>query len=964
MPEVRVYLLGYPRVECDGVPVAVPRRKALALLAYLGVTQAHHSRDVLASLLWPEEEPARAYAFLRNALWVLHKTPLDPCILATRHMIGLRQDAALWVDVAEFRRLAKTCEPHKHPERDLCVDGAAALEAAVDLARDAFLSGFVAEDSRSFEEWQFGEADVVAQELALTLERLCDHYERVEERTAALRHAQRLLVLRPLDESATRRAMHLQARAGDRAGALRTYDECVRRLDEELSLVPSEETRALAEDLRTRAVPRQASDAAPSRAGGLPGFRLPLVGRDEDVAGVLALLSSDDGRLVTLTGAGGGGKTRVAVEVAVRATRFADGAVFVPLVDVESPALVPDAVLGALGEVAGTRTAAAVQDREVYLDELARHIADRDLLIVLDNVEQLAHDSRWLSRLLESTHRPRFLATSRQELGVPGEMVFPIEGLRYPPSDALQAPTEFAAVQLFVQAARRADGRFVPAPADASAIAAITRLLGGNPLGIELAASWVRTLTCAAIEKEIVQSVDFLRTDRQHVERRHRSLRAAFEGSWSLLDREGRAAFRCLSVFRGGFTPESASRVAGVALPQLASLVAKSLLERAEGGRYEMLEVVRQYASERLRAVPEDAQLLHDRHSEHFLALIASQESRLKGAEQTDAIALLTKDEANLAAAWRYAASRGAAAGLERSAMGLFLFCDMTSRFAVGRELFRAAATSEGLAGAAPVGLCVYLRGIEAWFTDFCDARASKHMFGEALARAADLPLNRDLAFVRVLASFSSLRFGASLRSQMQEAVAFFDEHGHAWEAAAARDSMTNAVRASPEALDYVRQSLEIREEIGDRWGIALGRFSEAMILQELGDLDGAAEAFTASANLRRQLGLDSAGLAFCYIRLGRLKAQLRRPAQARRDLEEAERIAAQIGYSFAAAQAFEGLAALEAAAHRDATARQYARNAAQAYLAAGYADRAAVVSRMLAEAPSTDPGAKRPRRG
>jgi tetratricopeptide (TPR) repeat protein len=361
-----------------------------------------------------------------------------------------------------------------------------------------------------------------------------------------------------------------------------------------------------------------------------------------------------------------------------------------------------------------------------------------------------------------------------------------------------------------------------------------------------------------------------------------------------------------------------------------------------------MLEVVREYATERLVAVPEEGQRLRTRHTEHFLALLVSQESRLKGPEQPEAIAQLAPDERNLAAAWQDAAANRRLRDLARAAMGLFLFCDMTSRFALGRELFRAAADAPSDGAADDRSARAYLRGLEAWFTDFCDARASKRMFGEVLGRAAELPLNRDLAFVRVLATFSSLRFGASLRSQMQEAIAFFDERGHAWESAAARDSMTNAVMASPEALEYIRESLEIREEIGDRWGIALGRYSEGAILHELGDLEGAIASFAASADLRRSLGLDAAGLAFCYIRLGRAKAQLRRPAQARRDFQEAERIATQIGYSLASAQAYEGLAGLEAAAHRIPPARQYAKSAAAAYLAAGYADRAAVVSRML----------------
>ncbi len=958
MAEVRVYLFGYPRVECGREAVVIPRRKAMALLAYLGATQSHHSRDSLASLLWPEEEPAKGYAFLRNALWVLHQTPLDPWILATRHMVGLRADGGLWVDVAEFRRLLRACQRHDHPASALCDEGVAALEAATELARDDFLSGFIAEDTRTFEEWQYSEADALGQEAAAALERLSAHLQASGNPAGALHHAQRLLARRPLDEAAHRRVMTLQAETGDRAAALRTYDECVRALDRELSLPPSDETRALADRLKIRAPAAAKPRTAPPRAT-LPTFRFPLLGREDAVVDILRLLSDESCRLVTLTGAGGSGKTRLAVEIAGRAERFEEGAVFVPLVDVETPDLVPAAILHALGEVVDTRTVAATDSSEPRsFRDVAHHLTDRQLLVVLDNAEHLARDPRWLATLLRSTRDPSFLVTSRQELAVPGELVYPLEGLQFPRARTTDSPTQFPAVQLFVQAARRADSRFAPSPDDVRAVAVITRYLGGSPLAIELAASWVRTLSCSAIEAEILRSVDFLKTDRKLVARRHRSLRAAFEGSWSLLDRDARAAFRALSVFRGGFTPAGALRVAGVSLPALSGLVAKSLLERVPPDRYDMLEVVRQYASERLLAVGDEAGRLLDRHAEHFLALLVSQETRLKGPEQVKAIALLEPEEANLAAAWRHAAGAGRTEDLARAAMGLFLFCDMTSRFASGRELFRLAATAETRRGREAVRRRAYLRGLEAWFCGFVDPYAARDLFREATGGIAKLPLDRDLAFIRVLAAFSTHRVGTPLDAEVTPALEYFEAHGCRWEAGAAYEALVNTRGDVAGSLDVARRSIAIRQDIGDHWGVALGRYTEALILQEMGHLDEAAKEFTASAELRKEIGLDLAGRATCYAQLGRINSQLGRTAEARRDLEQAYDIAKQVGYALVAAVTLDYRASLEAAARRPGVARRYAEEAAETYAAAGFPDRAAAVRKRHAKSPAAGDGA------
>lgn len=964
MPRVCVYLFGYPRVEVDGTPVVVPRRKAMALLAYLSVSQSHQSRDVVASLLWPEEETSRGYAFLRNALWVLHQTPLDPWVLSTRHTVGIQPSDELWVDVAEFRRLVRCCEGDWGPDLELPRENLAALQSAADLARDAFLSGFVVEDSRTFEDWQSAEANALAQELAHVFEQLSDHHERVGDTAAALRSAQRLRSARPLDESAYRRVMRLQAQTGDRAAALSTFDECTRMLERELGLAPSDATQAVADGIRSLGAP--AARPAPRRTDRAPRlvrprYALPTVGREDDVARVLALFSEKACRLVTVTGAGGAGKTRFAVEVAERATMFPEGSAFVSLVDVESPALVPAAILTALGEVGRDRMATRhAAGADPALRDVAQHLTDREMLVVLDNAEHLARDVRWLDSLVRVTRDPRFLVTSRQAMGTADETVYALAGLALTsapemPSAAVQSP----AVQLFLQAARRADSRFAPSADDVEAISALVRHLGGNPLAIELAASWVRTLSPTAIAREISKSVDFLKTDGQHIAPRHRSLRAAFEGSWGLLDRSGRSAFRALSVFRGGFTAESALRIADVALPTLATLVSKSLLGRPSADRYEMLEVVRQYARERLLALPDEARDRLDRHAEHFLALLAGEETRLKGTEQAQAIERLARDEANLAAAWRHAAARSMTPALTRAAMGLFLFCDMSSRFAEGRELFRLAAESESGETEDAARRRAYLGGFEAWFTGFVDPPTAIALFQRALAEAADLPLDRDLGFIRVLAAYSRWRLGIDFQPGIRDAMAFFDTYDHAWENAAAHEASIGPDDGLDRALALVRESIAIRERIGDRWGVALARHTEATLLEKAGDADGAICGLTASATLRRELGLDSAGLAFCHTGLGRLKALLGLKKEARRDLEEAERLATRIGYPFAAAVALEELVGLDVAEGKTALATRHARAAAAAYRAAGDPHLAAEIERR-----AQTPAARPPRRG
>ncbi|MEE9618268.1 MAG: BTAD domain-containing putative transcriptional regulator, partial [Anaerolineae bacterium] len=221
MPRLMLYLLGPPRLERDGELIQVSRRKAVALIAYLAVTGGHHSRDTLATLLWPEYDQSRARADLRRTLSVLNRTLGEGWLTADRETAGLNPDADLWLDVDQFRQRLSACETHGHPVTEICPDCVPLLEEAAALYHDDFLAGFTLRDSLAFDEWQFFQTEGLRDELANALERLARWHSDRGEYEPASAYARRWLGLDPLHEPAHRHLMALYARAGRRTAALR-----------------------------------------------------------------------------------------------------------------------------------------------------------------------------------------------------------------------------------------------------------------------------------------------------------------------------------------------------------------------------------------------------------------------------------------------------------------------------------------------------------------------------------------------------------------------------------------------------------------------------------------------------------------------------------------------------------------------------------------------------------------------
>lgn len=325
-PRLAFYLLGSPRLELDGAPIDVDTRKAIALAVYLGLAERAHTRDHLAAFFWPEADEAKAHAALRRTLSTLNKALAGIGLQIERETVALEHGADVWLDVAEFQHRLKQCQTHGHPAHEVCGACLTPLTQAAALYRDDFLSGFTLRDSPGFDDWQFFQSESLRRELAGVLEKLARCASEAGEPEAAIAHTRRWLALDPMHEPAHRQLMLGYARAGQRAAALRQYQECVRILAEELGVPPLEETAQLYEAIKANRLSEISAPASSNVAPIVQGLTLdsqfsnplisnfPLVGRSLEWEAALKAYTTiqTDGCLLVLEGEAGIGKTRLA----------------------------------------------------------------------------------------------------------------------------------------------------------------------------------------------------------------------------------------------------------------------------------------------------------------------------------------------------------------------------------------------------------------------------------------------------------------------------------------------------------------------------------------------------------------------------------------------------------------------------------------------------------------------------
>lgn len=400
-----------------------------------------------------------------------------------------------------------------------------------------------------------------------------------------------------------------------------------------------------------RAAPAPPTAATPARAvvNVVPSPSMPLVGREDEMAIIATNLDDPHCRILTLFGPGGTGKTRLATEAARQAIErgtFGDGVVFVPLDALDDPELIPHAIARGIG--------AELQPQAPALEQVQQALGERTMLIVLDNYEHVMDGAQVPADLVAVCPGLRILATSRERLNLEEEWVVPLPGLTIPDVGAVDQDVieRCEAVQLFLHRAKRARHRFSLQEEGAEHVGHICRLVAGSPLGIELAASWVKMMSCDEIAREIQGSIDFLTSSSRNVSERHRSIRACFEYSWTLLSPQEQDVLARLATFHASFTREAANAVAGATLPVLMTLLDKSLLS-SDRKRYESHPLLRQYAAEKLAEQPARQAEVEVRHAAYFLELV----QRARG--QDDELATLDVEMPEILSAMQRAHARG-----------------------------------------------------------------------------------------------------------------------------------------------------------------------------------------------------------------------------------------------------------------------------------------------------------------
>jgi predicted ATPase/DNA-binding NarL/FixJ family response regulator len=422
------------------------------------------------------------------------------------------------------------------------------------------------------------------------------------------------------------------------------------------------------------------------RIHNLPPQPTPFFGRQVETAEIVERLTAPNCRLVTLTGAGGTGKTRLATRTATELLDiFRDGVWFVPLQPVSSVELLAIAVADVLRVPLSASTDSTAQ--------LCTYLADKDTLLILDNFEQLLQDggAELLAELLQAAPALKLLVTSREVLKLQEEWCYGVGGMPVPANAQADDLEHYSVIQLFVERASRVRKDFL-FDDERAGVVRICQLVEGMPLAVELAASWTNVLRCDVIAAEIGRNLRFLHTDLRNIPERHRSMRAVFEQSWQLLNHEERAVFERLAVFHAGFRREAAEQIAHASLPILATFVRKSLLHLEADGRYQIHELLRQYAEERLALCSsEDSIHTRDTHSAYYLTFLSERDMAMNGGRQLQATAEIAAELDNVRAAWLWAIERRNIAGMVRATNALYIFYQFRGRYMEGVQLWERA---------------------------------------------------------------------------------------------------------------------------------------------------------------------------------------------------------------------------------------------------------------------------------
>lgn len=929
----------------DGTPLDVRGVRLRGLLARLALSAGRPvSVETLVDGLWGSEAPSA------NALQSL-VSRLRAGLPATESSISVQSGPAGYtltigpdcVDALQFedlvrrgRALLRTDPGQAHAlltQADKLWRG----EALTDL-RDLPFAGV--------------EADRLAELRLAAAEDLAEAAVTCGQARDLITDLEHLAVTNPLRERVHELLIRALYADGRQAEALSAYERVRTTLADELGADPGMRLRDLhVSVLRGDSVdPTAKSSTMPAPAPIAPrsNLRAPLtsfVGRREDVAELTRLLSNGT-RLVTMVGPGGAGKTRLATEAGrTLVDQSGDGIWFVELAPLGDAADVAPAVLSTLGasEYVDMQPASFapkhIPTSRAATLRLVEVIGDRRILLVLDNCEHLVQEVAGLvDSLLASCPRLRVLTTSREPLSIPGEHLHPVGPLAMPPEDERNATDDYPAMQLFVDRARAVRPDFTLIDANREAVAEICRRLDGMPLAIELAAARLRALNPPQIVDRLADRFRLLTSGSRTALPRHQTLRAVVEWSWDLLDPDEQAVARRLSLFSGGATLDAAEQICSddrippeSVLGVLASLVDKSLVEAAadqRSVRYRMLETVRAYAAEQLKASGE-YEHFRRKHTAYFSRMLRQARPQLRTGEQIQWIARLTADNENLLDALRTAIDIGSA----RIAVGMVAvlgeYWTMSGRPAEAVNWMRAALAVPGKSVPLDKAEALYLLALGQMSSGEDPAKSFQQMIrGLATVRwmtrrhqqlidagiglftnAVWAAIRRDKAtcfreleaagehhdpWVRNMGVMMGAMFRENegevdqMAANLTVALDGFRQLGDRFGTSMALRGLAgyqSAIGEHAQALESLTEALELIEELGTTEGVAQLLGGSAMSRLELGDLDGAQADLERALRLSEETG-SRGGQAMAFMGLARLAYRTGRLDESR-DLAE-----------------------------------------------------------------------------
>jgi predicted ATPase len=543
----------------------------------------------------------------------------------------------------------------------------------------------------------------------------------------------------------------------------------------------------------------------------------------------------------------------------------------------------------------------------------------------MDSFEHLLDGVDLVGDILQAAPGVKILSTSRARLQVQGEYLFHLAGMDIPdwerPEDAADPKrwSAYSAVALFLQGARRARLGFELADGDLLHVSRICSLVGGMPLGILLATVWLEILTpgeiADQISGDISQSLDFLEADLRDVPERQRGMRAVFDHSWKLLTEREREVFQALSVFRGGFTWRAAAQVTGASLRELRALVDKSLLEWEPSGRYGIHELLRQYAAEKLRAVPAQEQAARDRHCDHYLAFLCQRKEDLKGPRQKATLKDIGLEMGNVRAGWNWAVSRDKVKRIAAALESLYLFYDMQYWFQEGTEVFERAVTALGGPDADIAGMerheVIVLGQAMAAQASLSFWLASAQYARDLDENSTDIFLQLDLWDEMLLFSHG-YKYGckADIRAALRKGIAHWRKAEDKWRLARALRLL--GVSYYPrgehkESRGLVQEGLAIAREVGDPRELAMSLYTLGCVAQMLGEYQEARRYFRESVAVSREMDY-SYGVALFLDHLGWVTRLAGDYKEAERYHRESLAIAREIGDRLGVAGSLDNL--------------------------------------------------------